>query len=1577
MSSLERFIRANDKLVNFEQGLTEANISESSIFALEIHRDELKSIWATVKSLYDKCIDHFDSQSKKPSGEANDDGNNSPESDSDSEGSDLDSINARFHASYETYVRIVSKLSAHIHRRTNVTPTQQASVQPSNFHLPACDTESFRGDYQSWPSFRDMFSAIYVNNSSLSKVQKLFHLRKKTEGEAHDIVKKCPLTNNGFDIAWSNLKDRFENKRMLVHSQLRILFNLSTITTESSEDIKCLQRDINSCISSLKLYDIDVSSWDAIFVFVCSTKLPRVTLSLWEQSIKNKKDISKWTDLDSFLSSRYQTLETICEINGPFNADKTNSSCKKQATPLNKKINSNHAKVSPPTSNPPCNLCANEPHTIRKCPKFLNMKIDDRQSCIRRLNLCLNCFAKAHSVKDCKSPHNCYSCGKRHNTLLHRDVKPVHDTNPASSHSQIQNSELQQIQSTIPQSSVHHASLEQVSFPPFSSSASNIQSCFAAHSQNVLLGTALVEISHLGLKYFVRALIDSGSQGTFISERVFNILKLPFQPIEADIAGLNGVTSAKSRKMATFSISPRFDSDLHVNVTALVVPQLSGDLPTSSINPSVLVEFPNIRLADPKFLESSRIDLLIGADIFNNILLDNVRRNICGSLVAQETIFGWIITGPIRNNPKVSSYSTIVSYFSETNLEKQLKRFWEVEEVPQKPLLSESDSFCEKLYSETTKRDSDGRYIVSLPFKESFSYNSPQIGRSRSIASAQFLRNESRLSKNMSLKDEYDSVIQEYLDLGHMAKVPIPVEEEFPRHYYLPHHAVIKPDRTTTKVRVVFNASCPTSSGTSLNDILYPGPVLQNDLTLLLLRWRLYRYVFSADIEKMYRQIRINKDHSCFQRILFRTKPNEQIQDFELQTVTFGVNAAPYLAIRTLMQLAEDCSSSYPLASHIIRDDMYVDDVLTGCHDLQLALKAKDQLISALNSACFPLRKWASNSKEILQSLPKEHILKEDFLLFDDSSLTKTLGVRWNAMLDKFLFVIQATPCKESYTKREVFSEISKIFDPAGWLAPIVVLAKILMRHVWLSKVDWDEKITSKCFQDWKNLLDDFSTINSIQIPRWISYAPSFRIQFHAFCDASENAYAAVIYSRVEDESRHVSVNLLTSKSRVAPVKCLSIPKLELLGATLLAEVVESVIPSMNLPSYEIFKWTDSTIVLAWLRKPACNWKTFVANRVSTISSKVGIDNWFHVDTLFNPADLASRGVYPKDLIENNLWWCGPKWLSESRNSWPISDDIIDDTELEQKALRVHLATNSDNHEIIGRFSSFHRAIRVICYIFRFFHKTHPKHRDSVTFDSVELKVTEVKAVRNRLIVLAQAEGFPEVVEALRLKKAVPKSSNILNLNPFLDENGVIRAFGRLAYSPSLSYDERAPHMGGLWEAGVKSFKTHLKKISGGFTYTFEEFCTLLTKIEACLNSRPISTMSEDFTDLNPLTPGHFLIGGPILAPPEPNYDTHPESVVNRWQRVKVLQQHFCQRWKSEYLKELHKRNKWKNPEKNVEIDSIVVIRDENLPPNEWRIGRVTHVHPGKDKRVRVASVYTSKGVITRPITKLVLLPTQ
>jgi hypothetical protein len=270
------------------------------------------------------------------------------------------------------------------------------------------------------------------------------------------------------------------------------------------------------------------------------------------------------------------------------------------------------------------------------------------------------------------------------------------------------------------------------------------------------------------------------------------------------------------------------------------------------------------------------------------------------------------------------------------------------------------------------------------------------------------------------------------------------------------------------------------------------------------------------------------------------------------------------LAIRTLHQLAEDVKSQFPLASKILLRHMYVDDVLAGYDDLFVAKKARDELISALKSAGFELRKWSSNDRQLISDLPSDHLLSESFLQFEESSSSKALGVRWNALKDEFYFIVEPINWKESFTKREVLSLIARLFDPAGWLAPIVVVAKIIMQQIWLDKTDWDVKLTPNTLAQWKTFVENYPSISLVRIPRWVSLTKRSHIQLHGFCDASEKAYAAVLYMRCEVNDQ-TSVTLLTAKTKVAPIKTVSLPRLELCGALLLAQMIEVFLTEVSL----------------------------------------------------------------------------------------------------------------------------------------------------------------------------------------------------------------------------------------------------------------------------------------------------------------------------------------------------------------------------------------------------------------------------
>ncbi|XP_055543031.1 uncharacterized protein LOC129728607 [Wyeomyia smithii] len=299
------------------------------------------------------------------------------------------------------------------------------------------------------------------------------------------------------------------------------------------------------------------------------------------------------------------------------------------------------------------------------------------------------------------------------------------------------------------------------------------------------------------------------------------------------------------------------------------------------------------------------------------------------------------------------------------------------------------DTYESAADDDTTSRDADGKFRVTL-FKRN--YLMERLGESKSIATKRFMALERRLNANLEMKALYTAFIHEYLLMGHMKEIRD--EEDEPKcSYYMPHHVVMKPDSTTTKLRVVFDASCATDSGVSLNDILMVGPVVQNDLLSILIRLRLHKYAIFGDVEKMYRMINVVEQDQPLQRILWRESVDERLRTYQLTTVTYGTSSAPFLATRSLKRCAEEGEKTHPVAANVTKNSFYVDDMLAGVHTVDEGKKLCSDVQSLLGSAGFNLRKWHSNQQEILNNIPSYLRDERDVLNIDTTSTVKTLGL--------------------------------------------------------------------------------------------------------------------------------------------------------------------------------------------------------------------------------------------------------------------------------------------------------------------------------------------------------------------------------------------------------------------------------------------------------------------------------------------------------------------------------------------------------------------------------------------------------
>lgn len=1626
--------------------------------------------------------------------------------------SELYEENVEYDQTYNTYEQKYNHLKKEINSKMWSACHREKST-------PQMDIPTFTGNYHQWVSFKDLYCEAVHINRSLSNAQKMQFLKSKLRGEPEKIVQHLHISSDNYNVCWDLLNHRYNNSKLIFGSHINILLNLPSSQQQSAVHIKKIHDSANESLNAIKNLGVDVSSWDPLIVHILSQKLDTDTHRDYVESLKNPRDLPTLSDFLNFLENKFTSLESSqrkqdatfkSSFNKSFqpemqlNRNKTNNYFKSFTSKQNHFIGAKNTQTG-------CPLCKNEQHGIFHCNTFLKLQPTERRNTIAKLKLCVNCLYD-HNGKNCISEKRCRECQGRHNTL------------------------------------VHEAYVKQPTMGMERNKATNV-------SQNditeTLLATAVVRVqSSDGTFIKLRALIDQGSQTSLITEKAAQMLQLPRQRCKGVIFGV-GAKENNCKGVINITCSSVY-SDYHFTTDIFIMKNLINNLPNRSFNKPDWSYLENVQLADPDFNVSRPVDLLLGADVYSSIILSGIISSD-HKPVAQQTRLGWILCGNVK------SYQCNVIL----NNTEDIQRFWEIEDIPEEHPMSQQDAQCLEYFKNTTSRQSDGKYVVRLPL---LSDATERLGESKSKAIAQFKQLEKRFSKRKDIELEYKLFINEYIELGHMR---LTSPSSLPTlGVFLPHHCVLRAESLTTALRVVFNASAKTSSGQSLNDVMLRGPNLQQDLLSLIIKWRQYQYAYTADIEKMFRQILLHDDDQKYQKIIWRDIPNNNIQEYQLATVTYGTKAAPFLAMMVLKQLADDEGHKFPSspAAKVLQEQFYMDDLISGSYDLPSAKQLQSDLISLLKAGGFNLRKWSANTPALLEGVSTSK--SSDDQSYDFKESTKTLGLRWHPQSDEFSLDIKINLSHTKLTKRNLLSDISKLFDPSGWLTPVTTKLKLLFQKVWSHNVAWDDDLPTDIKEEWLKIRSDITNITRIRIPRWLNINKDDVIELHGFCDASTNAYGCVIYCKInkqnQDGSNNNTVVLVAAKSRlVPPNKNITLPRLELCATHLLSKLMQKVKNCLKGYETKTFGWCDSTAVLGWLNGEPTRWKPFVANRVIQVTAVLPAKCWHYVKSQDNPADCASRGITTEQLHQHPLWWHGPAWLSEFDDDNVKERPVyVTDEEIKiTKQVNVTACSSDDDiiSNLLNKYSSFTRVTRIIAYILRIKQKSKQNYLSATELQKAKLKI--IKHIQNR--------EFTEDIQHLQKFSKASSKSKILSLNPYIDSEGLLRVGGRLSnasiskhmmhpliiphesqltnllidhahkstfhggarvtlawlrqqfwilggnraikrrlrlcvtcrrHNPSKQHqmmgdlpesrstpskpfyhtgvdftgyvDVKAskgrgiktfkgyisvfvcmvtkavhlelvsdltssaflaalrrmaarrgtpghiysdngtnfvgankiinqetielksvisdeflsdisemnitwhfnapswPSAGGLWEAAVKSLKYHLRRVIGEQKLTFEEFSTLLTQLEACLNSRPLCAITEDPDDINYLTPSHFLSSGPLLSIIETERDER-----TRWCLTQKIFADIWKRWKSEYLTQLSARSKWQQSNSNIKLEDIVIIHDANLPAGKWALARVIDLHPGKDGLVRVVTVKTKNGVIKRPITKLTVLP--
>ena len=1286
-----------------------------------------------------------------------------------------------------------------------------ATISNVESYLPKLYLPRYAGDPKRWQEFWDAFGVV-DGNQNIPPVNKFRHLRTLLEGRAAAAISGIQTTDANYTVAVKLLKERFAQKQIVVNAHIEALTNLQTV--HSDKDVKGLRNlvdKIDTNVRSLETLGYDLKQYGPFLNPMIMRKLPEQIRLAVTKEIRNEEwELNKILDI---IKKELEAREQCAHINS-HSKSVADGRQNKNNLPTTASFLSNDTKVT-------CSFCKNH-HLSAKC----NIVTDPirRKQMLSKQGRCFVCLRKWHRSVDCKSNIYCFICKQRHHTAICEYSKPASDVRPNTAN------DNEFTAHTANQGSRSRAN--QSNFTPIQKQGnlSLPESTMTMHintKTSILLQTAKGFISPPAdpqRSEIARLIFDTGSKHSYISAKLKETLQLPIVGQETIAIKVFGdeTGTLQTCEVVQFCVRSPYN-DLSVYVRAYVVPVLCAPLSEQAINIAVY-QYPHLAglgLADypAKMNEELNCEILVGANFYWQFLSGKCIKAYEGP-IAMESILGWILSGPVDNGSTVESTHVNIaethvlrlesmSEIEETSLEAQVSKFWELESIG----IQKLETTVYELFEDEISFES-GRYKVKLPCKP---YH-PMLPDNYQLCRKRLKGTFDRLCRDPTLLQEYDSIIREQEDRGIIERVASSSDAIVGKTTYLPHHPVIRKDKSTTKVRIVYDASAKDSEGTSLNKCLYTGPCLLKTVCEILTRFRLYQIALSADIEKAFLMIAIWQGDRDALRFLWvdninSLSPQEIIYRFK--RVVFGVSCSPFLLNATLKRHIEQFMVENPEVCTKILNSLYADDMNTGGYTIEEVINLYESSKEIMKKGGFNLRKWISNSQEVTSYIngreSKSQAKVSSVISEDDQSFAKTaipnshdtdtddlkiLGMKWDVERDRITFNLRQlaeTSNGRTVTKRNVLSLTAKIYDPLGMISPVTIMLKVFLQRLFGRKIGWDEILPDELKATWERLIEFLMKAPEISFPRFyfgeVKMKP-LSIELVGFCDSSEEAYAACVYAKITVNGK-TDVNLVISKTRVAPLKKPTIPRLELLSALILARLISSV-QTMLTPLCKttvVRCFTDSITAMYWIKGEDKEWKTFVENRVQEIRSLVPKEKWNHCPGLENPADIATRSSNPVKLSENSRWFKGPEWLRGNENKWPerhmtdLPEDCLKEVGSTCKGssnmtLLIETGTQMNISKILDatRFSSYMKLLRVTAYVLRFVKNCKDRCINTKELTAEELDEAEIVWIRD-----------------MQTQIDKKKSSSVeKHLDTFIDKDKIIRCQGRLKNS-CLTFETRHP----------------------------------------------------------------------------------------------------------------------------------------------------------------------------------------
>ena len=893
------------------------------------------------------------------------------------------------------------------------------------------------------------------------------------------------------------------------------------------------------------------------------------------------------------------------------------------------------------------------------------------------------------------------------------------------------------------------------------------------------------------------AFLDSGSTHSFCSTTLFKKLGEPSK----DSVSLNLTTVDSERMVTGYVIHGLTMTDEDRNNPMALPPLFT--LERIPVSEDDIVRSADIRDWDYMAQSgvtlsevSGEVGLLLGNDCGYAMEPLEVVRSRCGGPFAIRTRYGWLIAGA----RKQTSSANVKKLLASSEMHSEVRHDILDNLADTRVGLSIDDMrWCQSVSNSCSR--SNGKYEISLPF----SSESPVLPNNRGAARRRLEVLKKKFERNSKFARDYICQMTNLIDKEYAEKVP----ETYPNnlreecHWYLPHHGIYHPQKPD-KVRIVFDCAAK-YNGICLNDVLMQGPELTNPLMDVLLRFRQEQVGFIADVSEMFLQVRVPEKDRDYMRFLWWPDGNLKMppSEYRMTVHIFGATSSPSCANYAFRRTAADFGTRVQQeAAQTICKNFYVDDCLKAVKSDQEAIKLVQDLRLLCEMGGFTLTKFVSNSLAVLQTIPLNHRskkVKEIHLGIDQLPSERALGVHWDVENDSLGFNANVQMFEDRpMTRRGLLSVVSAVYDPLGLASPFIMRARMMLQELSRLKISWDIEIPCEFQKTWMGWLHELENLSKFQVPRCFKTADADAfLELHHFADASEKGYGVAAYVRqVTNNGTVLLCSLLTSKSHVAPLKSISIPRLELCAAALAVRTNLCLERSLDVPIKVVHFWTDSTTVLKYIRNTTTRFQVFVANRLAIIHDGSSVQQWKYVPSAQNPADAITRGQKVNDLLANDIWKHGPQFLWT--DSWPpqIDEDVSSD-DLEVKKTSVVMTTQTQANidpvsKLCEYYSSWTRLVKGVAWILKV-KKELQRRAKHVSHEKASLKPTldDIQAAEKAVLTAVQTTGFRQEVKDLSQGKIVQKSSRLSRLNPYM-EQGLIRVGGRLSRS-FLDQDSRHP----------------------------------------------------------------------------------------------------------------------------------------------------------------------------------------